>query len=283
MCQKGSIRSRIQLKDCDLVTTVDEFGQQKSTRKPVIFFRKTKYPLPILPSYEQTVWRRVGWEERVSIPHPFPVAKFIVTESGDKFDPGIGMSYRPASLCTSQGLWIWIPGFRIRIHFLRIRIRIQRIRMEANTDPDTDPDPIRIRIRIQSGSRTLMTKNWIKITAEKKIKFFFDQKLQFRYLSLGLHKVCPGYRRSLQLTKEAIQHFKTWIFSIFVGHFCPPGSGSGSVFKLRIRIRIQWSDWIRIQYGSGYGSGSETLLDTALINFNYGRRHWSLFQYYITL
>jgi len=29
------------------------------------------------------------------------------------------------------------------------------------------------------------------------------------YLSLGLHKVCPSYRRSLQLSKEAIQHFKT--------------------------------------------------------------------------
>ncbi len=41
--------------------------------------------------------------------------------------------------------------------------------------------PIRIRIRIQSGSRAFMTKNWKKITAEKKIKFFFDQKLQFIY------------------------------------------------------------------------------------------------------
>jgi hypothetical protein len=30
----------------------------------------------------------------------------------------------------------------------------------------------------------------------------------------------------------------------FVGHFCPPGSGSG------IRIRIHWPDWIRIQSGS---------------------------------
>ena len=68
---------------------------------------------------------------------------------------------------------IIFPGFRIRIHFLRIRIRIQRIRMEANTDPDP--------IRIQSGSRALMTKNGKKITAEKKIKFFFDQKLQFTY------------------------------------------------------------------------------------------------------
>jgi hypothetical protein len=28
-------------------------------------------------------------------------------------------------------------------------------------------------------------------------------------------------------------------FSIFVGHFCPPGSGSGSAIWMRIRIRIQ--------------------------------------------
>ncbi len=111
------------------------------------------------------------------------------------------------------------------------------------------PIRIRIRIRIQSGSRALMTKN-----------FFLIKNCNLPIPSL--HKVCPGYRKSLQLTKEAIQHFKTWIFSTFVGHFCPPGSGS--VFKLRIRIRIQWSDWIRIQYGSGsgYGSGSETLLST---------------------
>ncbi len=34
------------------------------------------------------------------------------------------------------------------------------------------------------------------------------------------------------------------VFSTFVGHFCPPGSGSGSGF--RIRIRIHRPDWIRI-------------------------------------
>ena len=62
-------------------------------------------------------------------------------------------------------------GLWIRIHFLRIRI--QWIRMEANTDPDTDPDPIRIQ-----GFNDQKLK---KITAEKKIKFFFDQKLQFTY------------------------------------------------------------------------------------------------------
>ncbi len=116
--------------------------------------------------------------------------------------------------------------------------------MEANTDPDTDPDPI----RIQGFNDQKLKKN----NSWKKNLIFFGSKTAI-YLSLGLHKVCPGYRRILQLTKEAIQHFKTWIFSTFVGHFCPPGSGSGSVFKLR--IRIQWSDWIRIQSGSG----SETL------------------------
>jgi hypothetical protein len=29
------------------------------------------------------------------------------------------------------------------------------------------------------------------------------------YLFLGLHKGCPSYRRSFQLPKENIQHFKT--------------------------------------------------------------------------
>ena len=47
--------------------------------------------------------------------------------------------------------------------------------MEANTDPDTDPDPDPIRIQ---GFYDQKLK---KKTAEKKIKFFFDQKLQFTY------------------------------------------------------------------------------------------------------
>ncbi len=55
-----------------------------------------------------------------------------------------------------------------------------------------------------------MTKNWKKITGE--IFFFFLSKTAI-YLSLSLHKVCPSYRRSLQFSKEAIQHFKTWTFT----------------------------------------------------------------------
>ncbi len=90
-----------------------------------------------------------------------------------------------------------------------------------------------------------MTKNWRKITAEKKIKLFFGSKTTI-YLSIGLHKERPSYRRSLQLSKKTWT-FKKFFFFSFAGHFCPPGTGSG----FRIRIRIHWPDWIRIQSGSG--------------------------------
>jgi hypothetical protein len=52
-----------------------------------------------------------------------------------------------------------------------------------------------------------MTKNWKKFTAEKK-NIYFGPKTKI-YLSLGLHKGRPSYKRSLQLSKENIQHFKT--------------------------------------------------------------------------
>ncbi len=65
-------------------------------------------------------------------------------------------------------------------------------------------------IPIRIHSEVLMTKNWKKCTADKKIR---------DYLSLGLHKGRPNYRRSLQPSKETIQHFKTWHFLAFF-YFC---------------------------------------------------------------
>jgi hypothetical protein len=56
-----------------------------------------------------------------------------------------------------------------------------------------------------------MTKNWTKITAESFIFIFLIKNCNLP--SLGLHKVCPSYRRSLQFSKKAIQHFKTWTFT----------------------------------------------------------------------
>jgi hypothetical protein len=59
-------------------------------------------------------------------------------------------------------------------------------------------------IRIQGFNAQKFKK---KMTAE--IFFYFFISKTAIYLSLGLHKVCPSYRRSLQYSKEAIQHFKT--------------------------------------------------------------------------
>ncbi len=104
-----------------------------------------------------------------------------------------------------------------------------------------------------SGSRKMKThwsgsnpKTGKKYTAEKK----FSSKTTI-YLSLCLHKGRSSYKKSLQPSKENIQHFKTWnflMYSFFRGSFfCPPGSGSG----FRIRLRIHWPDRVRIQSGSG--------------------------------
>ena len=59
----------------------------------------------------------------------------------------------------------------------------------------------------ESGFATvLMTKNQMKNTGEN-VSAFFDKKIAI-YLSLGLHKGRPSNRRSLQFSKENIQHFK---------------------------------------------------------------------------
>ncbi len=78
--------------------------------------------------------------------------------------------------------------------------------MDTNPDPDPDPDPI----RIQGFNDQKLKKNY-----SWNLFFIFLWSKTAIYLSLGLHKVCPSYRRSLQLSKEAIQHFKTWTFTNF--------------------------------------------------------------------
>ncbi len=84
-----------------------------------------------------------------------------------------------------------------------------------------------------SESRVLMTKIWKTLTAENFFLYFFDKNF------LGLRKGRPNYRRSLQTEKENIQYFKTRNFFPFMGHHCPPGSGSIRTKWLQILIRIQ--------------------------------------------
>ncbi len=155
------------------------------------------------------------------------------------------------------------PGLRIRIHFIWIRIRIQHFRLDTNFDPDP--------IRIQGFSDQKLKNNY-------SWKFFF---IFFLIKNCNLPIPRPPYSTSkLQLSKGAIQHFKTWTFkkiSTFVGHFCPPDpdseSGSGSTDPIesgsnpdsdpqpnlftRFRFRFRWSK----SYVS-YGFGSITLIGT---------------------
>ncbi len=103
---------------------------------------------------------------------------------------GSGASTPFGSKTQSSPLCKFFPGLRICIHLILIQSSILGW--------------IPIRIRIPSGSRVLMTK-MKKITTEKNLilsKSTID-------LSLGLHKKRPSYKRSLQLSKENIQHFKT--------------------------------------------------------------------------
>ncbi len=72
---------------------------------------------------------------------------------------------------------------------------------------------------------------WSKIEEKNIVEIFKNlcwSKIAI-YLSQGLHNGRPSYRRSLQPSKENIQHFKKWnffIFFTFVVNFCPPGSRS---------------------------------------------------------
>jgi hypothetical protein len=47
--------------------------------------------------------------------------------------------------------------------------------------------------------------------------------------SMRIHKERQRYRRSLQTSRENTQLEISSLFTIFVGHFCPPGSGSGTL------------------------------------------------------
>jgi hypothetical protein len=69
-----------------------------------------------------------------------------------------------------------------------------------------------------------------KFIAENKIGYFFDKKLQFSYPLASIKDVqatgdaFSPYKR----TSSTSKHENSLLSSTFVGHFCPPGSGSGS-------------------------------------------------------
>jgi len=104
---------------------------------------------------------------------------------------------------------------------------------------DTYPDPAFL-AEYRSGSNPDPGFWWPKI--KKKI---YSSKTTI-YLSLRLHKGRPSYRRSLQLSKKNIQHFKTWnfiFFSTFAGHFALLDTLTWlNPDPVRIRIGIRSTD-----------------------------------------
>ncbi len=97
---------------------------------------------------------------------------------------------RLSTVCLSSSAASSYPGLRIRFH--AIWIRIQHFRLK--TDPDPDPEFRRPKVK----QNLQLKKNLI----------FWGIKTTI-YLSQGLHKGRPSYKKSLQLSKENIQHLKT--------------------------------------------------------------------------
>ncbi len=91
-------------------------------------------------------------------------------------------------------------------------------------DPDSlNPDPILSESGSRYRSRVLITKNWRKKNSWNYFLFFFWSKIWI-YLSLAFIKWHPSYRRSLQPSKENIQHYKDDIYLtifFFSGPFLP--------------------------------------------------------------
>ncbi len=96
-----------------------------------------------------------------------------------------------------------------------------------NPDPDphksdkSNPDPHQVDADPQQWNKVLLFSGhcWFQCFGSVFIWYGSGRIriLHFRtkttiYLSLGLHKRFPGYRRSLQSSKENIQRFKTWNF-----------------------------------------------------------------------
>ncbi len=150
-----------------------------------------------------------------------------------------------------------LPGSSfLKLAVFRIRDILERIRIcgsllltsrsgsgSCSCMPEpTSRGPMCFPKRVKQSSRISLTLCVFPSVLWIRIHFF---KIAI-YLSLGLRKGRPSYRRSLQPSKENIQHLKWNILTFFYFCFC------GSF----LRSWIQWPHRIRIQCVSG----STTLL-----------------------
>ncbi len=124
-------------------------------------------------------------------------------------------------------LWWWDSFLLLYTLFYPLYLRHGEIFFEQENIciPELWTDP---KLKKKNTAENFCLTFWLKISI---------------YLSLGLHKGGPGLQEkpsALKRDHPALQKWNLLTFSILVGKFCPPGSGS------RLRIRIQGPLWIRI-------------------------------------
>ncbi len=144
---------------------------------------------------------------------------------------GGGASPLPGAKIDSGGLIFWQASWRE--NRLKEGHAVLALRIGFNTNPYRIQHfwSIRIRMRIQTLMQGFGDHKFWKLCSWIYIYLYFlNKKCNLLFLR-------PSYRRSLHPTKDNIQHFKTWHFFTFVGHFCPPGSGSSRPKWMRIWIR----------------------------------------------
>jgi hypothetical protein len=120
------------------------------------------------------------------------------------------------------------------------------IRIGFNEDPDTEPDPAFLSMRIRIQIQGFDDQN-LKHVHLRKIFIFFLSKIAI-YLSLGLHKGRPSYRRSLHpLEREnlALQDLNflhtLWVFMALLDqdpadqYECRSGSTTLPESKIKIK------------------------------------------------
>ncbi len=141
----------------------------------------------------------------------------------------------PVIYLSLKGVYLFKnSGFRIRIDLMRIRIQIGIQHFLSLRIRTPDPDP---------GLDDLK----LKQIYNQKFNFnFFNQKLQFTYPQASQDAQATGETFSPQKrTSSTSKDENSVLFSIFWGHFCPPGSGYAICMRIRIRqlklmrIRIQ--------------------------------------------
>jgi hypothetical protein len=126
-------------------------------------------------------------------------------------------------------MFLALYAFLGQVRTVTVALFLSSVSDPDSSSPDLDPYPDPGFWWPKIGKNSTWKRNLI----------LFWSKIEI-YILIRLQKGGPSYRRSLQPSKTTSitsQHEISY-FSFFVGHFCPPRSGSG--FRIRITVFTNW-------------------------------------------